>query len=389
MKAIVYNIFGLGHINSTLPLVTSLVTSGVEVLYHSSPERKALIESTGAKFVNYGYDSYQAADFNPGKNFVQCTLPATLGLLPFLMAEIEREKPDFIIYDSMAPWGYVLSHIFNIPAFCSVSTFALSKDNKNEIFVLNKVEPDEESLWAIAEIKMRYGVELNFDQTLGTYNEHNLLFTAEKFHPAISKEQNGQKQNFYFVGSQTNGRGANLEIPWEKLKANGRKILYMSLGTLTEENTYAEKLFHSFLETFGEDKRFSLILSTGKEKILSSIPSNAWVQKFVPQVEVLIQTDIFITHGGMNSLNEALSHGVPVLVIPHAKDQWKNAAQVTELSLGEVVSPDKVTPSLLREKVLRLQSPFYKKNCLDMKKSFQETLGTMKTTEMIRQLVGL
>ena len=87
------------------------------MIYHSSPERRELIESTGANFCNYGYDSYSASDFNPGKNFVLQTIPAALGLLPFLREEIDREKPDFIFYDSMAPWGHILGLIYQLPAF--------------------------------------------------------------------------------------------------------------------------------------------------------------------------------------------------------------------------------------------------------------------------------
>jgi UDP:flavonoid glycosyltransferase YjiC (YdhE family) len=128
MKAIVYNIFGLGHINPTLPLIKNLVEVGVEVIYHSSPERRALIESTGALFRNYGRDDYKAADYNPGKNFVLQTIPATLGLLPVLLEEIERERPDFLIYDSMAPWGKALTQITGLPSYCTVTTFALSRE---------------------------------------------------------------------------------------------------------------------------------------------------------------------------------------------------------------------------------------------------------------------
>ncbi len=42
MKAIYYNIFGLSHINPTLPLVKALVNRDVEVIYQTGPEKKIL-----------------------------------------------------------------------------------------------------------------------------------------------------------------------------------------------------------------------------------------------------------------------------------------------------------------------------------------------------------
>lgn len=53
------------------------------------------------------------------------------------------------------------------------------------------------------------------------------------------------------------------------------------------------------------------------------------------QLEVLEQADLFITHGGMNSINEAMYYGVPMLVFPYATDQPANADRIAELGLGK------------------------------------------------------
>ena len=68
---------------------------------------------------------------------------------------------------------------------------------------------------------------------------------------------------------------------------------------------------------------------------LGNIPSNIWTYSYVPQLEVLQHTDLFITHGGMNSVNEAMYYGVPMLVMPVINDQPLNAAQVEKLKLGK------------------------------------------------------
>lgn len=49
---------------------------------------------------------------------------------------------------------------------------------------------------------------------------------------------------------------------------------------------------------------------------LENNPSNFKLYNYVPQLDILQHTDLFITRGGMNSSSENLYFGVPMLVIP-------------------------------------------------------------------------
>ena len=68
-------------------------------------------------------------------------------------------------------------------------------------------------------------------------------------------------------------------------------------------------------------------MSTGRNtphEQLGTIPDNFIVRHQVPQLEILQQVDVFVTHGGMNSVHEGLYYGVPQLVAPSHFEQYLN-----------------------------------------------------------------
>lgn len=375
MKAIYYNIFGLGHINPTLPLVRSLCEQGVEIFYHSSPERRNVIESTGATFVNYGYDSYKAADFNPGKNFVLQTIPATVGLLPFLQAEFEREKPDFIIYDSMAIWGHVIAQIYKVPSFCTVTTFALPIELKLQSFKNYGIEIDDKNIEGLSYLKLNYNIELSLHETLGAYGKHNIVFTAEKFNPFIESTP-----PLFYAGAMMEKRTNAFLFPLELIQNKNEKIITMALGTiLLNEDPTAIEWFQELINAFGNDSNYRLILAVGNENNINSfhnIPTNVHIFSHIPQIEVLKYTDFFITHGGMNSINEALFYGVPLVVIPHSHDQFVNAQRVVDLNLGIKLNKNEISKETFQKSVYELTTnDEIQSNLQNLKDNFQSHTG--------------
>ncbi|GAE89803.1 macrolide glycosyltransferase [Acetivibrio straminisolvens JCM 21531] len=85
---------------------------------------------------------------------------------------------------------------------------------------------------------------------------------------------------------------------------------------------------------------------------LKNIPKNYRIYNEVPQLSVLKQADIFVTHGGMNSVSEALVHGVPMVVIPFMSEQPTNARRIEELGLGKKLDYSTINSESLKTTVL-------------------------------------
>ena len=60
----------------------------------------------------------------------------------------------------------------------------------------------------------------------------------------------------------------------------------------------------------------------------SAAPPNATVARFVPHGVVLGRAVCAVTHGGMGATQKALTHGVPVCVVPFGRDQLEVARRV-------------------------------------------------------------
>ncbi|WP_372364445.1 nucleotide disphospho-sugar-binding domain-containing protein [Candidatus Uabimicrobium sp. HlEnr_7] len=384
MKVVYYNIFGMGHINPTLPIVKKLKENGAEILYYTSPIRKKNVESAGAFFRNYGSDDYKAENYNPGKNFILQLLPATVGILPYLCQELEKFQPDLILYDSMAPWGYCLSQIYQIPSVCTVTTFAFSPQKRQQMYDFYKIEIDDVSKNAIEFLETEHNISLELIHALGSYNRCNLVFTSKKFNPSLGMMK---EDHFHFVGPMMEER-AKVDFPLEKIQNSGKKIIYMSLGTVVvnEDPTLIE-VFKTAIEAIRQDERFLLVMSISrglKIEDFDNIPQNVLIYNFVPQLEILKIAEIFIHHSGMNSINEGLFFGKPSITIPIAHEQFANAARISELKLGIELSRKNLTSSMIHEAITSvLENPLYRQNCSEISKDFKNCLGHNEAMKII------
>jgi zeaxanthin glucosyltransferase len=97
-----------------------------------------------------------------------------------------------------------------------------------------------------------------------------------------------------------------------------RPLIYASMGTLQNG---VERVFQVIAEACaGLDAQLVLSLGTGFEN-LAPLAGNPIVVGYAPQLELLRRSALTITHGGLNTVLESLSVGVPLVVIPVTNDQ--------------------------------------------------------------------
>ncbi|MGW1598267.1 glycosyltransferase [Streptomyces sp. NPDC002343] len=129
-----------------------------------------------------------------------------------------------------------------------------------------------------------------------------------------------------------------------------RPLVYAAIGTalpvLREQKSAGAPLLpvkmpeaaeslEEILRAAAELEDCTVIVSTSGIPVdTAGLPGHVHVTERVPQPLLLESVDLFVTHGGFNSVREALRTGTPLAVLPHFGDQYTNARRVTELGLG-------------------------------------------------------
>ena len=178
-----------------------------------------------------------------------------------------------------------------------------------------------------------------------------------------------------------------------QLKHNDNlNLVFCSFGTIEPKNINVILLFLKKLIQVSLRKTYILIIALkAKQEDIAElgITSNVYLFNFVPQLEVLKHTDVFITHGGLNSIREGVHAEVPMLLYPiHTEyDPIGNAARIAYHRLGLRGNAITDTEEEIDEKIKELLSnPVYKKCIQELKyrdsqytaESFLQKLNSIK-----------
>lgn len=375
-----------GHVNPTLPVVAELVRRGHTVTYHTSPAFRAEIEATGATVYLYPGGEQPLPDPPTPVTMVESLAHTTLGLLPAVLDDLRRDRPDLIVHDSSCLWGAVAARELGVPAASSFTTFAFNRHVPSptsaswDLLAMARKQPRSVGgyLRARGELHRRFDARgiplldlLNIRQPL------NLVYTSRTFQPAAEHFDD----SYRFVGPSIGARPADPSFESDRLQD---PVLYASLGTVFNADPQLLRTFATALAPLGG----TVVVSTGQTDpdALGPLPANVLPLRFVPQPEVLARAALFITHGGMNSVNEALYAGVPMLVVPQGADQPMIARRVVELGAGLSIRTEDVEKGSVRSLARRLlHEPGFRTAAAGLKAAQHDAGGYLRAADELER----
>ncbi len=115
-----------------------------------------------------------------------------------------------------------------------------------------------------------------------------------------------------------------------KNRPEGSALIYLSLGSLGSADV---DLMRRLVSILGKTQH-RFIVSKGPQHSEYELAENMYGAEFLPQIKIVPQVDLVITHGGNNTVTEALHFGKPMIVLPLFWDQYDNAQRIDETGFG-------------------------------------------------------
>jgi MGT family glycosyltransferase len=236
--------------------------------------------------------------------------------------------------------------------------------------------------WQVNRIRRRLGLAPRKEPFLGLSEQLVLAYTTE----ALEYARPGLPDQVHYLGPSISGRRGDhdLPFPWDWL--DGSPLVSLSLGTI----------FHGhrpFFEAAAEASRgqpWQLVM-----KVASHLPSGPWpggppnvlAVHEQPQLALLKRARAMVSHAGDNSVNEALSEGVPLVLAPAGGDQADVARRVVEAGAGIQVPLRAVSAPQLREAIRRvLGEPSFRARAQAIATDFARCDGPATGAGLLEQL---
>ena len=206
---------------------------------------------------------------------------------------------------------------------------------------------------------------------------------------AFDFENSHWPSQFHYSGPFHDGKGReNIDFPWERL--TGEPLVYASMGTILNGRL---DVFRAIVAGLAKHKDLQLVVSVGDQvdpEQIGRVPNNAIIVKRAPQLELLKQASVCITHAGLNTVLESLAQGIPQVAIPVTYDQPGVAARIAHKQTGVVTSLDKLTAdhlSTLLNKVLN--DPTYRDNARKLKEAIAKANGLSVAADLVEECLGV
>jgi MGT family glycosyltransferase len=380
-----------GHVNPSLPLVRALAERGEQVVYYATAPFATAIERAGATFRAYRTECL--SDLTPMTERLDAlSWFMTTAIRDVLVNDLEgfrAERPDYVITDSVAPWGQWAGQILDVPVITSIPTFAVNRHvfafaaasgtrPKSVQLVISKIRHVVKAVRLGARLRRQYDVKGTgiVGLTFGS-SALNIVHTSRQFQPCAETFD----ERFLFIGPSVESRTESQRLTWNG--ASDGRLIYVSLGTIF--NTDAG-FYRDCLAALRDDD-VRVIVAIGKTvsaESLGGIPPNVTVAPWVPQLDVLRRASLFVSHGGMNSVSESLHYGVPLVVVPQMGEQELVAAQVQRLGAGVQLPRHRVTPASLRAAVQGvLNDRTFRDRAVEIGDSFKAAGGASRAAEAV------
>jgi zeaxanthin glucosyltransferase len=403
-----------GHVNPLAALGRTLAGRGHRVTIFQVADFESKVQSEELEFVSLG-----AEHFPPGslaqsieklatlsgvkalKYAVECERRMSHLILEFAPAAICAAGIHALLVDQNEPAGATVAEHLRLPFASICSSLPLNREPLIPPPFVGWAWQD--SQWARLRNKIGYAVSDHFispiQEILNQYRRRwslPRLRTPDDSFSRLAQLAQMPKEfdfprdrlpcGFHYLGPWFDHFSSRIPFPFEKL--NGKPLIYASLGTLQSKD---HRYFGLIAEACkGLDAQLVLSLGDVSGIDVPTLPGDPLVVNYAPQSELLPRAALTITHSGMNTTQQSLYFGVPMVGIPLTHDQPAIAARLARTGAGIVIPPRRLTRARLRAAVESILPPNSKprQQARILREAIRQAGGLERAADVVEQIAA-
>ncbi|WP_443049673.1 macrolide-inactivating glycosyltransferase [Streptomyces sp. HD] len=382
-----FSIAAHGHVNPSLEVIRELVARGHRVTYAIPPAFAEKVAETGAepKLWNStlpGPDADPEAWGSTLLDNVEPFLADAIQALPQLIDAYDGDEPDLVLHDIASYPARVLAHRWGVPAISLSPNLVAWEGYEEEVAEPMWAEPKKTERGQAYYRRFRTwlegnGITLDPD-AFGGRPDRSIVLIPRALQPNADRVD---ESVYTFVGACQGDRSA--EGDWQR-PAGAEKVALVSLGSAF---TKQPAFYRECVKAFGDLPGWHLVLQVGRHvdpAELGDLPANVEVRSWVPQLAILKQADLFVTHAGAGGSQEGLATATPMIAVPQAVDQFGNADMLKALGVARHVPTEEATAGVLREIALALvDDSEVARRLMDVQADMAHEGGTRRAADLI------
>ncbi|WP_426606980.1 glycosyltransferase [Pantoea anthophila] len=400
------------HVQALQHLSQALIARGHRITFIQQTDVSALLTDRRIGFFPLGLTSHPAGSLAHTLQLAAHPLgPSMLKLISEMARSSDmlcRELPvvlntlavDGVIVDQMEPAGALAAEALDLPYVSVACALPLNREADFPLAVMpfDYGTSDQARERYRASEKIYDWLMRRHDRVIAR-NAHAMgLSPREKLHhcfsplaqisqliPALDFPRQALPDHFHAVGPLRAPDAPQATQP-RYFPHGNRPRIFASLGTL-QGHRYG--LFKTIVRACQEIDAQLLLAHCGRlspfqaEKLAQA--SHVQVVDFADQAAALAQADLAITHGGMNTVLDAINHLTPLLTIPLAFDQPGVAARVVWHGIGRRASRFTTSHAMARQLQTLLTDTHYAEQMKPLRAALRLAGGASLAADIVEQ----
>ena len=324
-----------GHFTTSVEVIRELVSLGYDVTCYVNEEFAPRLEVENIKKVVYSDDvSEMKAAIPPNAPpfaINACRVGKATDMVMSLILE-EKTQYDYYIFDLFFELDE-MNKVMKLDPEKLISlyvSYALTDVDQN----------DPRRALGLIPTNKKYNINLvDFVGHIYYPSQFKKLIPCSRYFHLRAEDVD---ETCYFIGTNIENRQFDPNFSFKK--DADRKLLYVSLGTIFGKDV---EFYFNCIEAFRNSDEYQVLMSVGRTvniaETFRDIPENFTILNYVPQTQLLPDVDVFITHAGYNSTTEAMTAGVPLVMVPQSVDQFDVAKVAQNLNAGIELNKNEIS----------------------------------------------